>query len=74
VRLDLVLEPDSPQRFAELGLLAERLGFGVVWTANHISARDPFMNFMALAERSSTLHMGPVAISPYELHPVKITN
>jgi len=74
VRLDLVLEPDSPQRFAELGLLAERLGFGVVWTANHISARDPFMSFMALAEQSSTVRMGPVAISPYELHPVKIAN
>ena len=74
MRLDLVLEPDSPQRFAELGLLAERLGFGVVWTANHISARDPFMSFMALAERSSTVRMGPVAISPYELHPVKIAN
>ena len=74
MRLDLVLEPDSPQRFAELGLLAESLGFGVVWTANHISARDPFMSFMALAAQSSTLRMGPVAISPYELHPVKIAN
>jgi len=74
MRLDLVLEPDSPERFAELGLLAERLGFGVVWTANHISARDPFMSFMKLAEQSSRLRMGPVAISPYELHPVKIAN
>lgn len=72
MRLDLVLEPDSPRRFAELGLLAERLGFGVVWTANHISARDPFMSFMMLAAQSSTLRMGPVAISPYELHPLKI--
>lgn len=72
MRLDLVLEPESPKRFAELGLLAERLGFGVVWTANHLSARDPFMSFMQLAEQSSTLRMGPVAISPYELHPVKI--
>jgi len=74
LRLDLVLEPDSPRRFAELGLLAERLGFGVVWTANHISARDPFMSFMALAAQSSTVRMGPVAISPYELHPVKIAS
>jgi alkanesulfonate monooxygenase SsuD/methylene tetrahydromethanopterin reductase-like flavin-dependent oxidoreductase (luciferase family) len=74
MRLDLVLEPDSPQRFAELGLLAESLGFGAVWTANHIAARDPFMSFMALAEQSQSIAMGPIAISPYELHPVKMAN
>ncbi len=50
MRLDLVLEPDSPQRFAELGLLGEFLGFGAVWTTNHIAARDPFISFMALTK------------------------
>ena len=74
MRLDLVLEPDSPQRFAELGLLAEKLGFGKVWTANHIAARDPFMSFMYLAQQSKSIVMGPIAISPYELHPAKIAN
>lgn len=74
MRLDLVLEPDSPQRFAELGKLAEQLGFGTVWTANHIAARDPFMSFMPLAAQSKSVRMGPIAISPYELHPVKIAN
>ncbi|MEE4186381.1 MAG: LLM class flavin-dependent oxidoreductase [Gammaproteobacteria bacterium] len=74
MRLDLVLEPASPGVFAELGLLAERLGFGNVWTANHIAARDPFMSFMPLAARSQRIGMGPIAISPYELHPVKIAN
>ena len=74
MRVDLVLEPESPARFAELGLLAEQLGFGAVWTANHIAARDPFMSFMPLASQSNTIRMGPIAISPYELHPVKIAN
>lgn len=74
MRLDLVIEPDSPQRFAELGALAEQLGFGAVWTANHIAARDPFMSFMRLAYESDRIRMGPIAISPYELHPVKIAN
>lgn len=72
MRIDLVLEPDSPARFAELGLLAEALGFGNVWTANHMAARDPFMSFMLLASQSARIGMGPVAISPYELHPVKL--
>lgn len=74
MRLDLVLEPDSPQRFRELGRLAESLGFGCVWTANHIAARDPFMSFMPLAADSAALRMGPIAVSPYELHPIKIAN
>jgi alkanesulfonate monooxygenase SsuD/methylene tetrahydromethanopterin reductase-like flavin-dependent oxidoreductase (luciferase family) len=74
MRLDLVLEPESPARFRELGLLAEQLGFGAVWTANHIAARDPFMSFMPLADASASIRMGPIAISPYELHPIKIAN
>jgi 5,10-methylenetetrahydromethanopterin reductase len=74
MQLDLVLEPDTPARFAEIGLLAEQLGFGTVWTANHIAARDPFMAFMPLAAASRQVRIGPIAISPYELHPVKIAN
>lgn len=74
MQLDLVLEPDTPARFKELGLLAEKLGYGTVWTANHIAARDPFMSFMPLAAASERIRLGPVAISPYELHPVKIAN
>jgi len=74
MRLDLILEPDSPQRFKELGLLAESYGFGGVWTANIVSARDPFMAFIPLAYASSSIRMGPVAISPFELHPVKMAN
>jgi len=74
MRLDLVLEPDSPARFQQLGVLAEQLGFGNVWTANHIAARDPFMSFMPLAQATGRIGLGPVAVSPYELHPVKIAN
>ena len=74
MRLDLVLEPDTPARFRELGLLAEELGFGAVWTANHIAARDPFMSFVPLALASASIDMGPIAISPYELHPIKMAN
>lgn len=74
MQLDLVLEPDTPQRFAELGALAESLGFGCVWTANHVAAPDPFMAFMPAAAATSEIAMGPVAVSPFEVHPVKIAN
>ncbi|MDG2154349.1 MAG: LLM class flavin-dependent oxidoreductase, partial [Gammaproteobacteria bacterium] len=74
VQVDIILEPDSPKRFTELGLLAETFGFGAVWTANHVGARDPFMSFMPLAATSERIRMGPVAVSPFELHPVKMAN
>ena len=74
MQVDIILEPDSPKRFTELGLLAETFGFGAVWTANHVGARDPFMSFMPLAATSERIRMGPVAVSPFELHPVKMAN
>jgi 5,10-methylenetetrahydromethanopterin reductase len=74
VRIHFILEPDSAERFLQIGQLAENLGFEAVWTANHLSARDPFLTFAPLARESSKIRMGPVAISPFELHPLKIAN
>ena len=36
--------------------------------------RDPFVNFVDAARATSKIRMGPVAVSPYELHPIKIGN
>jgi len=74
MRIHFIFEPDSAKQFLELGLLAEKYGFEAVWTANHLSARDPFMSFALLARESSTIRMGPVAVSPFELHPLKMSN
>jgi alkanesulfonate monooxygenase SsuD/methylene tetrahydromethanopterin reductase-like flavin-dependent oxidoreductase (luciferase family) len=74
MRIQLIFEPDSAEQFLRLGRLAEELGFDAVWTANHVDAPDPFLAFSLLAHESSRLRMGPIAISPYELHPVKMAN
>ncbi|MBL8200087.1 MAG: LLM class flavin-dependent oxidoreductase [Chromatiales bacterium] len=74
MRIHFILEPDSPERFRDLGRLAEQLGFDAVWAPNILSARDPFLAFSLLARESRTIRMGPVAISPFELHPLKIAN
>ena len=74
MQIDIVLEPDSPARFAELAALAETYAFGAVWTANHLAARDPFMCFMEAARKTSSIRLGPVAISPFEVHPLKMAN
>jgi 5,10-methylenetetrahydromethanopterin reductase len=35
-------------------------------------ARDPFINFVPLALQTSRVRMGPIAVSPFELHPMKM--
>ena len=74
MRIHCIFEPDSPQRFRDLGLLAEQLGFDSVWAPNILSARDPFLAFSLLARDSRAIRMGPVALSPFELHPLKMAN
>ena len=75
MRIDIILEPKaSSDAFAELGALAESYEMGAVWTANHDSARDPFICFTQLARVSKKIRMGPIAISPFEYHPLKMAN
>lgn len=74
MKIHFVLEPTSADEFLEAGKLAEQYGFEAVWAPNHASARDPFMSFALLARESETIRMGPVAISPFELHPLKMAN
>jgi len=74
MRIQLIFEPDSAAEFLRLGRLAEELGFDAVWTANHVDARDPFLAFSLLAQQSSRLRLGRIAISPDELYPVKMAN
>ena len=75
MRIDLILEPHgSSERWAELAQLAESYGIGALWVSNMHDGRDPFINFVDAARATSKIKMGPVAISPYELHPLKMGN
>lgn len=74
MKVDLILDPDlSPAEVTDLGLLAERFGFNAVWTSNYPSSRDPFIALCPLAVASVRIGMGPLVITPYELHPLKMT-
>lgn len=73
MRIDLILEANhSGARLAELSQLAERYGLGGVWVSNMHDARDPFINFVQTALATRRITIGPVAVSPYELHPMKM--
>jgi 5,10-methylenetetrahydromethanopterin reductase len=74
VRIHFVFQPDAGARLAAQGLLAERLGFEAVWTANTLSARAPFIALAPLAWQSKRIRLGPVAVSPFEQHPLKIAS
>jgi alkanesulfonate monooxygenase SsuD/methylene tetrahydromethanopterin reductase-like flavin-dependent oxidoreductase (luciferase family) len=75
VRIDLILQPHlSAAETARLGILAESYGISGVWVSNHLGSRDPFVNFVPLAERTTKLCMGPTALSPFEVHPLKMGN
>ena len=74
MRIDVILDPDlSPQEVTELGLLAEKVGLGAVWSSNYPNSRDPFINLCPLALASSRIRLGPLVVTPYELHPYKIS-
>ncbi len=75
MEIDIILnEFTSPQEAAELGLMVEGYGFRGVWSANYGASRDPFFTLALLAERSSKIQLGPMAITPVEMHPLKIAN
>ena len=75
MEIDIILnEFASPGEAAELGLLAESYGLRGVWSTNYPTSQDPFFTLSLLASRSSKIRMGPLAISPFELHPLRMGN
>jgi 5,10-methylenetetrahydromethanopterin reductase len=75
MEIDIILnEFTSPHEAVELGLLAESYGLRGVWASNYGWSRDPFFTLSLLADRSSKIRLGPMAVSPAELHPLKMAN
>ena len=75
MQFHIILEANnSPERVAELARLAEGFGMAGVWVSNMHDARDPFINFVEAARTTENIGLGPVAVSPYELHPLKMAN
>ena len=63
----------GPNALAELGVLAESQGIKAVWTSSLLDSRDPFVNLTTLAQETQSLRFGPIAVNPYDMHPVRIS-
>jgi alkanesulfonate monooxygenase SsuD/methylene tetrahydromethanopterin reductase-like flavin-dependent oxidoreductase (luciferase family) len=73
--IDIILECDvSPSQVAELAVEAEKLGVRALWTSNYHQNYDGFMSLMPAALVTSRILLGPLAVSPWELHPLKMAN
>jgi len=75
MHVDIILEPDlTPAQIVELGRAAEKYGIRAVWTSNYFAHWDGFISLVPLAQSTQRLLMGPLAVSPFEMHPLKIAN
>ena len=75
MEVDIALEPDlTPSQVAELAQAAERYGIRALWTSNYYDRPDAFLSLAQAAAVTERLLLGPLAISPFEMHPLKIAN
>ncbi|MEZ5498462.1 MAG: LLM class flavin-dependent oxidoreductase [Steroidobacteraceae bacterium] len=73
--IDIILEPNlTPRQMLELGQVAERYGIRALWSSNYFAHWDGFLSLAPLAAATERLLMGPLAVSPFEMHPLKIAN
>jgi len=75
MQIDVILDTRAgPEELAQLGRLAERFGLRGVWVSSLLDSRDPFTNLALLARNSSRIRLGPIAVNPFDTHPVKIAS
>ncbi|MDG2155664.1 MAG: LLM class flavin-dependent oxidoreductase [Gammaproteobacteria bacterium] len=63
-----------PKQVNELGLLAEGYGIDTVYASAFPARRDAFQCLSALAVNSSSVRVGVVPLSPFEVHPVRLSD
>ena len=62
----------SADEIAELAQLAEQQGFAHLWLSGGSRTKDHFLRLASAASKTRRIQVGPIAISPFEMHPVRI--
>ncbi len=75
MQIDIILEPDlTPAQVAEIAVAAEAYGFRTLWHSNYHQNPDAFVALVPAALATKKIKLGILAVSPYEMHPLKIAN
>ena len=61
-----------PQQVAEFAVEAEKAGVRTLWHSNLPNGWDPFIGLSQAALATRRIRLGVLALSPYEMHPVRI--
>ena len=75
MEFDIILECDvNPTQFKELAIAAENLGVRAIWSSNYHQNYDAFLTLAPAAQATSKILLGALAVSPWEMHPLKMAN
>jgi len=75
MQVDIILGPNlTPAEVSELGEAAEGYGIRALWVSNYHTNWDAFLSLAPVAHATKRLLLAPMAISPFEMHPLKIAN
>src|SRR5262249_14061933 len=73
MRVGVVLDGRrTAAEIAELAKLAETHGFSNVWLSGGARTKDHFVRLALAAAATRRIKLGPIAVSPFEMHPVHI--
>ena len=61
-----------PQEVADYAVAAEKAGVRALWHSNLPNGWDPFLGLSLAAQATNRIKLGVLALSPYEMHPVRI--
>lgn len=75
MNIEIILDTNlTPAELAEIAVVAERGGIRTLWHSNFPSTWDAFVALVPAALATSKIRLGVLAVSPFEMHPLKITN
>ena len=73
--IEIILEPDlHPNEIAEIAVKAEEYGIRALWSSNYHQNWDAFISLVPAAQKTKKILLGPLAVSPFEMHPLKMAN
>lgn len=75
MQVDIALEPGhGPAELADLGRLAEQAGISTLWITHDPQERDVFLLLGEVARATRRLRLGVMAISSFEMHPLRLAS